>query len=315
MLFSILIANYNNSHFLEEALNSVINQSYQHWEVVLVDDGSTDNFNFLIEKFRKDRRMRIYQNLDNRGCGYTKRRCAELAKGELLGFLDPDYTLHPDALKIMVDAHSQYKGHSLISSTHFICDNTLKVIRMAEYTKALPDNTPYLLLNDGRVHAFASFKKKFYDQTNGISPANHKAVDQDLYYKLEEAGPFHYIHTPLYYYRMHKGSISNNGNERAATLNHYTVIEEACLRRITELKSSQKPDRTKWIKLYQRRYFKTQIFRSSRQNNWILFVRGMTGFLFAGGSSNILSYLKKLPKERLTLLRKTFVRDYKITRE
>ena len=89
-LFSVLIANYNNGKYLMDAIKSVYEQTYTHWEIILVDDASTDNSHELYKELEKDERIRIFYNDENHGCGYTKRRCAELANGELCGFLDPD---------------------------------------------------------------------------------------------------------------------------------------------------------------------------------------------------------------------------------
>ncbi|MBR5957742.1 MAG: glycosyltransferase family 2 protein [Salinivirgaceae bacterium] len=82
-LFSVLIANYNNGRYLQEAVDSVRSQTYTNWEIILVDDASTDNSKELYKELEKDSHIHIFYNEENKGCGYTKRRCAELAKGEV----------------------------------------------------------------------------------------------------------------------------------------------------------------------------------------------------------------------------------------
>jgi glycosyltransferase involved in cell wall biosynthesis len=311
MLFSVLIANYNNSAYLETALQSVIKQTYTDWEVIIVDDGSEDNFEDVIMPYLPDARISVYQNDKNMGCGFTKRMCAEKANGLIMGFLDPDDALHADALRVMVESHINNPACSLISSTHFICDETLQVRRIADYPRPLPCGIPYLLVGDGSIHHFATFKKDCYKKTEGISAVNKKAVDQDLYYKLEETGNLFFINQPLYYYRIHAGSISNAGREGAAIRNHYTIIEEACLRRIKDLKDSS-PDSKYWIKKYRTRYFKIRIFNSFRKGNWFVFLYSLLVFPFAGGIENLISYFKKLPREGLALIRQSFVNNYEI---
>ena len=103
-LFSVLIANYNNGKYLLEAIESVKAQTYTQWEVVLVDDGSTDNSRELYSMLEQDSRIHVFYNEENKGCGYTKHRCAELAQGEFCGFLDPDDVLLPKALEVAVNA-------------------------------------------------------------------------------------------------------------------------------------------------------------------------------------------------------------------
>lgn len=313
MFFSVLIANYNNSRFLSTAIESVLNQTWPHWEIILVDDGSTDNFQEVICKYLIDKRIRVFSNAVNKGCGYTKRRCVELATGEIAAFLDPDDKLSPEALETMIHAHQCNSQHSVIHSTHWVCDESLNPIRVAEYVKALPNNTPYLVLNDGRIHHFASFKIALYRQTAGIDASLSKAVDQDLYYKMEETGSILFIDKPLYYYRIHNGSISNCGKELETTLIHYQLAKTACRRRIALLKTMiPSPAQKSKIRQYRTRYYKLDIYYASRSRKWPLLIISLAKYPFVGGLSNILSYVKKIPAEGTSLFRKTFVSNYQI---
>lgn len=315
MLFSILIANYNNARYLGTALASLQAQTCQDWEVVLVDDASTDDFEAVMADWGGDERIKVFRNARNEGCGYTKRRCAELASGSLLAFLDPDDALDPEALAIMAEAHVRHPECSLIHSTHYICDPLLRVKRVAGYPKALPEGVPYLLLSDGSIHHFATFKRACYAATEGLSPVNRKAVDQDLYYKLEETGPVLYIDNPLYYYRIHEGSISNAGKEREASLWHYAVIMEACRRRIRSGDAALAGwgrTRVSMRRMYRIRYYKARIFRSFRGRRYVDFLYSLMVFPFAGGWENLVRYAGKLPKEGIALIRRSLVDDYEI---
>jgi glycosyltransferase involved in cell wall biosynthesis len=311
MLFSILIANYNNSPFLRAALQSVINQTYSHWEVILVDDGSTDEFEEVIAPFVSDHRISIFRNDRNYGCGYTKKKCLSLARGSIAGFLDPDDALAPEALATMINAHEVMPGRSIIHSTHYICNEQLMPSRVADYTKSLPAGVPYLLLGDGRIHHFASFRKSHYDTTIGLSAENKKAVDQDLYYLLEEKGPVEFIDKPLYYYRIHSRSISTSGKEWESTLWHYKVIRDACMRRIKQIKSETERDHG-MLRKYKLRYYKTGILESFRRKNRAMFIKYSFLFIFSGGIGNILGYLAKFPRQGLPLIRRTFYFDHQI---
>lgn len=313
MLFSILIANYNNSRYLDCALQSVYKQTYSNWEVILIDDGSKDEFEQVISGYRDDQRIKILRNEVNMGCAYTKVRCVANATGDVLAFLDPDDALHIDALRIMSEAHQNHSECSIIHSTHFVCDQNLVVGQISQKPRELPEKTPYLLLSDGSIHAFATFKKSSYNKTEGMAPLrrNDKAVDQDLYYILEEVGKVCFINIPLYYYRIHKGSISNCGQEGAAMKEHFTIIEEACLRRISKLKLSESSDASYLIRRYRTRYYKVRIFNSFRRRLWVRFIISLIIFLFIGGMENIISYCKKLPSEGYTLIRRSFVENYR----
>lgn len=227
-LFSILIAQYNNGRYLQDAINSVKAQTYSNWEVILVDDASTDNSKDLYKLYENDPRIKIFYNEENRGCGYTKRRCVELATGAICGFLDPDDILTPDALRIMVNLHELNQEASLVYSNHIQTDENLEKRRKIE---PHPIKDDYLTSNSGYISAFATFKRSMYLKTQGIDAKFKRAVDQDLYYKLEEVGSIIYDNSYLYIYRIHAGGISVNNNELAAFSWRLVAIIDACARR------------------------------------------------------------------------------------
>ena len=230
-LFSVLMANYNNGKYLMEAIESVRQQTYTNWEIILVDDGSTDNSANLYKELEKDERIHIFFNNENKGCGYTKRRCVELAKGDYCGFLDPDDALTADALQIMVASHTKNIDSSLINATYFKCDEQLNVLSVSTNECQIPNDQSFLTYKRG-ISQFATFKKDLYDKTAGISQLQLRAVDHDLYYKLEEVGNVLFINRPLYYYRTNtRQNISLNENIHKAFWWHIIAEIEACKRR------------------------------------------------------------------------------------
>ncbi|KIC92306.1 glycosyltransferase family A protein [Flavihumibacter sp. ZG627] len=311
MLFSILIAHYNNAKFLENCLQSVINQSSNDWEIILVDDGSTDHFEEVIESYSHLDKLHVYRNECNMGCGYTKWRCASLANGEILGFLDPDDALEPEAIEIMSRLHHENPGCSLIHSSHYVCDSDMRKRRVSEYTRAIPENSSYLLLSDGRVHHFASFKSSCYKNTEGISREIQKAVDMDMYYKLEETGNIKFVDKPLYQYRIHKGGISTMGKEAEANRWHYDIIEAACRRRIAQLLYQSVPDKV-LLKKYKARYYKIRIINSFRKKEWRKTAFSILPFFLHGGFPNFISYMGKLVRSGPAVLKRTFHYNHEI---
>ena len=113
-----------------EAIESVRQQTYTNWEIILVDDASVDNSPELYKELEKDERIHIYLNDQNMGCGYTKRRCAELATGEICGFLDPDDILVPEALEQEAFVHVKYSDVSMVFSQRYITDEQLNPIEI-----------------------------------------------------------------------------------------------------------------------------------------------------------------------------------------
>ncbi len=231
-LFSVLIANYNNGKYLMEAVESVRQQTYSNWEIVLVDDGSTDNSKELYSELQKDERIHIYYNGENKGCGFTKRRCVELANGEYCGFLDADDALTDDALSLMVENHLLHSIVGLIYSRYYETDSHMHVKGISQGQMEIPVGSSFLEIGGCAISHFVSFKKSAYDKTEGINPMCKRAGDHDLYYKLEEVAPILLVDKPLYYYRMETGqNISLAGNEHKAFISDVFNMKEACKRR------------------------------------------------------------------------------------
>jgi len=232
MLFSILIANFNNGKFFKECYRSILNQTYKNWEVIIVDDGSTDNSLDVIKEFiEEDKRFKLFENNANKGCGFTKNRCAKLANGDILGFLDPDDALYPNALAAMIEVHRKNTRAAIVTSKLEFVDLDLNFSNKSMNGERIPVGKSYLTYGKGAFTHFVTFKKVFYDKTSGINVKMKRAVDQDLYYKMEEQGQHLFINKVLYKYRVHKDSISANNNLYKAEYWHLYARQAAYFRR------------------------------------------------------------------------------------
>lgn len=204
-LFSVLMANYNNARYIQEAINSVLKQSYHNWELVIVDDGSNDNSIEFIKPYLKDKRIRLIKHKKNLGCGAAKRTCASNAKGEILGILDSDDALHKDALKMVVQAYNDNPNCGQVHTNYYDCNANLKILSPC---KEILDSAKKIRLRYEKTYHLNTFKKSAYDLTLGFDPKFIIAEDKDLDYKLEEIAELKIINKPLYYYRRHRGGIS-----------------------------------------------------------------------------------------------------------
>jgi glycosyltransferase involved in cell wall biosynthesis len=227
-LFSILLANYNNASFLTDCLESVYKQTYTNWELIFIDDCSNDNSLQIVNSYaERDNKIKIFSNETNKGCGFTKARCIQLASGEICGFLDSDDALMPNALETMINKHLEFPDTALVYSRRFHCDKKLKFKDVSD------DDTGKFIsqLNTPLINHFATFKKNVYDKTDGIDTCMKRAVDQDLYLKLEEKGNIIFVPDALYLYRHNINSISLDKNEYKAQAWHIYANTNACKRR------------------------------------------------------------------------------------
>lgn len=99
-LVSVITPMYNAEKWIEETVRSVMAQSYEHWEMVIVDDCSTDRSPEIVRRLQKeDPRIRYDRNENNLGVADTRNRCMELAQGRYIAFLDSDDRWYPKKLE------------------------------------------------------------------------------------------------------------------------------------------------------------------------------------------------------------------------
>ena len=229
--FSFLIANYNNGRYFNDCYKSIIAQTVQDWQVIILDDCSTDDSILIIENIiGDDSRFHLKKNNKNQGVGFTKRRLVDLANSELCGFLDPDDALEKNALELMINAHDKDKQVGLIYSNFTFCDQFLQKQRPHQAKQIEQLDINYYNFR-GEISHFATFKKSFYNLTEGIDVSLKIAEDKDWYMKMCEIAPVKHINTCLYLYRVHEGGISTNKNTDKAFFWHFVALIKMAERR------------------------------------------------------------------------------------
>lgn len=101
-LVSIIMPSWNTGDFIAESIQSVLNQTYTNWELLIVDDCSTDNTDEVVASF-EDKRIRYFKNKKNSGAALTRNRAMRKAKGEWIAFLDSDDLWMPEKLEKQIN--------------------------------------------------------------------------------------------------------------------------------------------------------------------------------------------------------------------
>lgn len=112
--FSILIPVYNVEDYLSDCIDSVLNQTYQNFEIILVDDGSTDNSGKICDKYAKEHNNISVYHKPNRGPLHTRCKALEKAIGDWYIFLDSDDTIIPEALQVLYNKIKEYDCDCII---------------------------------------------------------------------------------------------------------------------------------------------------------------------------------------------------------
>jgi len=212
MKVSIVMTCYNTSQFIKEAIKSVVQQTYKDWELVIVDDASTDNTVEVVMgclvKFGICNKSRLFIHNENFGCGKTLSDAINFSSGELVAVLDSDDVLHPNVLSLVVLPHVTNKNVSLVYTNYMVCNSKLENLRLVKNFQ-IPQGRSYIDYMKGVSH-LKCFKKRLYEKTNSLDETLLKSVDKDLILRLEEVGKLYYVDTVGYFYRDHRNNISNS---------------------------------------------------------------------------------------------------------
>lgn len=101
-LVSIIMPSYNTASFIAESIQAVLDQSYKDWELIIVDDCSTDDTDEVVKPYLSDERIKYLKNEKNSGAAVSRNRALRAAKGNWIAFLDSDDLWMPDKLKKQV---------------------------------------------------------------------------------------------------------------------------------------------------------------------------------------------------------------------
>lgn len=232
MKFSILIANYNNGKFFKDCYDSILAQEYENWEVIIIDDRSTDDSVEVIKKIiHGDKRFKLYENDVNYGVGFTKGKLIEDADGDICGYLDPDDIIKSNALKSAIEVFKKKKNVVLTYSRLAKCDQELNILNEFNSAMQVPNGQDTFFNFPIQIAPFVAFRRDIYLKGEKINPELKIAEDQDLYFKMYEAGNVHFINQTDYLYRAHAGGISQNHNKEKSYSYYARSIWEAMQRR------------------------------------------------------------------------------------
>lgn len=110
-LVSIIMPSFNTASFIAKSIQSVQIQTYKNWELLIVDDCSTDNTDEVVQPFLADERIRYFKNKKNSGAALSRNKALQKARGKWIAFLDSDDLWRPEKLEKQIDFMENHNYH------------------------------------------------------------------------------------------------------------------------------------------------------------------------------------------------------------
>lgn len=232
-LVSVIMPLYNAALYVEEAVKSVINQTYPYWELIIVDDGSTDNSLEIANGFCDDRIKVLSQK--NSGACVARNKALFLATGEFVKFLDADDVLFAECLAQQVPQILQLAGHQIPFGDYDFIDKESKLL--FEYSFDLSEelyaNQPYFFSKHWEVITSSPLhRKELLISIDGFDETLPRGQESDLHLRLALSDvEFIYFPTRTYCYRSHQSaSRISSGSKKRKTYQEQLYFETRFLK-------------------------------------------------------------------------------------
>lgn len=208
LLISVIVPVYNVEEYLPACIDSIINQTYNKLEIILINDGSTDKSGQICESYAlKDSRIKVY-NKKNGGLSDSRNKGLDNSTGNYIAFIDSDDYIHPQYFEILLNnLIDQNKDISFcfITSVDFVIDKEVYFLNF--------DSFFFFEFNvQSVVMCNKLFKAEIWKELRFEVGKFHE--DEFIYHKLFYNKSFCYTTSALYHYRKREGSIMSTSNEK-----------------------------------------------------------------------------------------------------
>lgn len=236
-MFSIVIPAYNAEKTIKASVNSVLNQSNNDFEIIIIDDGSVDKTKDVIADYDDNRIRYIYQ--ENSGVSAARNRGIKESKGEFVCFLDADDEWKKDHLDVLSNLSETYKNCGMYITGYDICLNNGKIIhKSAEILKNIPDehfmteNAFDVLIKNGYFFNTNTMccRREVFDRVGIFEVGVKNGEDDDMWYRI-----FSYYNVAI----SKKSTTVYNRANAGATKERMNVIKPFFLNRIEKIMSEK----------------------------------------------------------------------------
>ena len=205
-LITVYLANYNYAEYLERSINSVLKQTFNNYELLIIDDGSTDHSREIIKKFENISNVFVvFQR--NSGLVKTNNVALKLSRGKYIMRLDADDYLDSHALEIMASELENHPDCAIVFPDYYLIDesdNVIGHVRRHDFENGVS-------LKDQPAHgACTLIRKDILKRVGGYNEKFDRQDGYDLWLKIIDNHPVRNINLPLFYYRQHDRNLTGN---------------------------------------------------------------------------------------------------------
>jgi len=230
---SICMPTYNRAKYIKEAIESAIDQDYNNFEIIVLDDGSTDNTEEIVKGIGNYSQIR-YIKKDNEGIPITRNKLIDLAKGDYILWLDSDDKLFPNVLKVYAEYTERFKDVSVFYGNLKPFGNipySLKEMIYVDVYRRNHELLAHFVYGNVLPNPGSMVKKSVYDYFGNYNIEFTRAQDTEFWSRILDKVFFKNINTFSVYYRFHENNISGNVFSGKCDLSFNSRILTAMLKR------------------------------------------------------------------------------------
>jgi glycosyltransferase involved in cell wall biosynthesis len=205
-LVSIYIVNHNYAKYLEQSINSVLNQDFKNYHLMIIDNGSTDNSQEILQKFQNQEEIDVIFR-KNKGLTVANNIALKMSQGRYIMRLDADDYLEPNALRLMFQKLEDNPELALVFPDYWNVDETGKIINRV---RRHDFNEEVTLLDLPAHGACTMIRREILEDLGGYDENFSRQDGFDLWLKTVHKFKVSNINKPLFYYRRHNNNLTNN---------------------------------------------------------------------------------------------------------
>lgn len=233
---SVVVPVYNAQAYLAEAMDSILGQTFFDFEVIVIDDGSTDKSKEILEKYAADdTRVRLVSR-ENKGVTATLNEGISLSRGTYIARMDADDITLPDRFEKQVEFLDRHSDTVVVGGQVILIDPNGQILCEMDLpcTHAEIDGRHMGSIGSVIFHPATMIRANALRQCNGYDEKAEAAEDFDLWLRMAEIGKLANLETPVLLYRQHLQSVGY-AKRRRQRLSTWQAIQSAAVRRGIEV--------------------------------------------------------------------------------